>query len=98
MCLRSGVNPAGLYCGQAANQAGAEVVTSSVPDQPVSVPVPQPTPVAWTVTVCAPGATGDQGLNALSPGASGAEVKMEPSSPMATDIDVQLLDPAVNWI
>ena len=37
-------------------------MTSRVPDQPVSVPVLQPTPVAWTVTVCAPGATGDQGL------------------------------------
>ena len=84
--------------GQAVNQAGAEVVTSRVPDQPARVPVLQPTPVAWTVTECAPGATGDQGLKALSPGASGSEIKMEPSSPMATDIDVQLLDPAVNWI
>src|SRR5216683_2991090 len=84
--------------GQAVNQAGAEVVTSRVPDQPARVPVLQPTPVAWTVTECAPGATGDQGLKALSPGASGSEIKMEPSRPMATDIDVQLLDPAVNWI
>jgi hypothetical protein len=98
MCFRSEINPAGLYCGQATNQAGADVVTSRVPDQPASVPVLQPTPVAWTVTVCAPGATGDQELKALSPGASGSEMKMEPSSPMATDIDVQLLDPAVNWI
>jgi len=69
-----------------------------VPAQPESVPVLHPTPVACTVTVCVPAATGDHGLKALSPGASGSEMKIEPSSPMATDIDVQLLDPAVNWI
>jgi len=76
------------------------VVARRVPLQLLNVPVLQPPgiPVACTVTTCGPAATGVKETNVLCPGASGSEMKIEPSSPIATEIDVQLLDPEVNSI
>src|SRR5207253_9451485 len=78
---------------------GADVVATRVPLQLLNVPVLQPPgiPVAWTVTTCGPAATGVKETNVLCPGASGSEVKIEPSTPIATWMSEQWLGEAVNW-
>src|SRR5438132_2163970 len=80
-------------------ETGADVVATRVPLQLLKVPVLQPPgiPVAWTVTACGPGATGVNETKVLCPGASGSEVKIEPSTPIATWMSEQWLGEAVNW-
>ena len=85
--------------GPAVYETGADVVATRVPLQLLKVPVLQPPgiPVAWTVTACGPGATGVNETKVLCPGASGSEVKIEPSTPIATWMSEQWLGEAVNW-